>query len=255
MIKILKISYQESPFMNTSDFQSEDDFEYYELHDDNQVIGYFAAYDNHYHTNHKYIYPLISFIVSVNMKSVLECMNSYFKKPLQIMLASKETETINLLKRAGFICKRKSYDRVFAKKDLKKRDIAKVTIESFDSKTQIYQAASKLAFEYYLKTHENVNALTASLNEFQDILPKTVLCQLNNGSVMHYVFVEDHELCYVSSLNLLTFEAFAYSVFGYMFNQFDTITFETDTTDAIALKFKGFFNDERDDSFDTYVFK
>jgi hypothetical protein len=48
---------------------------------------------------------------------------------------------------------------------------------------------------------------------------------------------------------------FSHSVIRFMFERYQSITFEVDSTDELGLKFKAYFNDTSNDSFDTYVCK
>ncbi|WP_299034829.1 hypothetical protein, partial [uncultured Anaerococcus sp.] len=116
------------------------------------------TYTNEFHNKHTYI--KINDIKKVKIGD-LEALAK--GKPLQIGIESNQVEVIDLLKKADFIIKRKCYEVEATREDLKnplepKKCKGKITKKSEKS----YEKAAALNFEYYKKTHETVNPLTAS---------------------------------------------------------------------------------------------
>lgn len=253
MVSIQKIDYRTFLLNHEIEFSDYENHYYFSVSENGNIIGCFISYGNEYHANHTYIYPQLYFIDSIDYLETFKAIQKYFGKPLQVMIESTNESIISLLIEAGFTCKRKCYDREFKKQDLIDRTISRINIELIDDQNHLYTQAVDLAFLHYVDTHKDVNPFTADLQTFKDLLPQKVYCQLTNGMITNNVFVENNELCYVGSKNLSMFEDFCHSVLNKMFEKHETIMFESDTTDLIAMKFKSCFNDDRTDSYDTYI--
>lgn len=253
MVSIQKIDYRTFLLNYEIEFSDYQDYYYFSVSENGKIIGYFISYGNEYHDNHIYIYPQFYFIDSIDCLEIFKAIKKYFGKPLQLMVESTNEPVVSLLVKAGFTCKTKCYDREFKKQDIKGRTISRISIELIDYQSHLYTQAVDLAFMHYVNTHKDVNPFTSDIQTFKDLLPQKVYCQLKNGIITNYVFEENNELCYVGSKNLSMFEDFYHSVFNKMFEKHETIMFEADTTDLIAMKFKSYFNDDRTDSYDTYI--
>lgn len=254
MIKLTKIQYHQVPLDIKNKVSENDYFEYYQVIQDKHSLGYLIAYDNEFHGNNKYLYPFYETFASFNTKEIFKVISNYFNKPLQVMIDSKEAEIINVLKKVGFKLKRQSFEREYNIGSVKNLNNFTENIEIFNKGTKPYDEACEMAYKHYVSVHANVNPLTVGVAEFAKILPNQVICQIFNNQIVNLVFLEDNELCYITSLEITTFELFAHAVIKYIFSKYETITFETDTTDFVALKLKSYFHNETNDSHDTYIF-
>ncbi|MDY0276847.1 MAG: hypothetical protein RBQ97_02045 [Acholeplasma sp.] len=255
MTKLIKIEYRDIPNETKKNFKNEKHFECYQVINDGINIWYFIAYDNDFHLNNKYIYPETHTFKSIDNKEAFDSISAYFNKPLQVMIDSNEKEIIEVLNRVGFVLKRQSFEREFKFEDIKKLDENTSTeLNSFSKGDKRFDEACLIALDQYINNHKEVSPLTATLEEFKTILPDQVVCQIVDDRITNLSFIEENELCYLSSVDMKSFESFSNSIIKHMFKSNDSIFIEVDSTDYVALKFKSFFNDNSNDSFDTYIF-
>lgn len=248
MQKVTKMDYERFRNMCGFEIDDESNFEYYSISD-----GYFVAYDNEFHKNHKYIYFKFDFKKTKNLKDVYNQIKTYFNKSLQIMVDSKETATITMISESGFKLRRRSFERCFKEIDIKKHlDIIEdiKLIKSIDS---LYEEAVIKAYNHYVETHKEINPLTVNIETFRSVLPNDVYLQIEDDKIINYVFVEENELCYMGSEKLNTFDGFVYTIIKEVLKTNEEITFEADDTDEVAMKLKQLFNDKSTDSFNTYI--
>ncbi len=255
MIEIIKIEFKDMPSNIVNEIEDERVFEYYQVNQGTHIIGYFIAYDNEFHLAHKYIYPVKDAFVVVKDKSVVKAIRTHFGKPLQVMIDSDQTEIISMLDQIGFILKRKCFEREFDVTLWINPAHPKVNIKNSNQGTNAYDQSVIMAFDHYVKTHQDVSPLTATKEQFKRILPKQVVCQISGDQILNLVFIDKNEVCYFASKHEAQFESFAHAVIRLMFEQYPTITFEVDSTDELGLKFKSCFTDHSNDSFNTYVYK
>ncbi len=256
MIQITKIEHHEIPNDIKGKLKCYDDFEYYQVSKNSIVLGYFSAYDNDFHQNNKYIKPINETFDNLNKIEIFKAISVYFNKPLQVMIESNKREIISVLNKVGFILKRQCFEREFKIADMiPLEDVTSTIIQTIKKGSKQYDEASLIAFDYYAKTHKDVSPLTATLEQFKQILPDHVVGQIIDDKIINLCFIEKDELCYFASIDEASFKDFSICVIKYMFSKNETITFEVDSTDPLGLTFISCFKNDSIDSFDTYIFK
>lgn len=204
---------------------------------------------NEFHNKHTYI--KINDIKKVKEADIEALAKD---KPLQIGVDSDQQDLIELLKKAGFILKRKCYEVEVTKGDLKnplgpKRLETKLTNKG----DMAYEKASNLVFEYYKKTHEQVSPLTVGIEKFKEILPETAFYYEKEGQVLMAAFLENEEIAYLAGFEEKLADDFINDLLIYLFKNYEEIFFEADNTDPLATKLKNKFVEKSDLTFDTYI--
>ncbi|CCV64607.1 conserved hypothetical protein [Alteracholeplasma palmae J233] len=222
---------------------------YYEITKSNQIIGCFAAYENEFHSKHMYIQPDFKFDEKVDSKSIFSYIKKYFKKPLQIMIDSIELEIIHKIEHAGFILKRKCYEREFTKDKLKNLIVEKDNLRYAQKESKVYLEFSEKYYLYYKKTHEGISPLTAEKIDFYMNLPERIIYDEQNN----VCFIKESEIYYVLGHDERSFVQFIRQVLDYLYKQYDTVCFEADNTDPYATLLKNLFTDTDNTSFNTYI--
>ncbi len=253
MLKIVKTNYKNYIKNCKHKVSDKPYFEYYHI-SNNEFNGYFIAYDNSYHKEHKYIYYKFYFNNFVNIKNVFESIKQFFNKPLQVMIDSKEEGIIRGLILSGFQLKRKSFELNYKINDIEKELNYNDDVKLIDSGL-LYEQAVELAYNHYKKTHAKVSPLTSTIDEFRKTLPKEVYVELEDDNIGSFVFVEGNELSYMGSNDLSGFLDFGYTIVKMMFDKYELITFEVDDTDLIGMEFKSIFKEKETNSFNTYILK
>lgn len=174
--------------------------------------------------------------------------------PLQIGLDSDQLEVIDLLKKAGFILKRKCYEVEVTREDLK-NPIGSPRLETkLTSKGEMaFEKAADLVFKYYKKTHEDVSPLTVGLKEFKEILPDQAFYYEKNGEMILAAFLENEEIAYLVGFEEKLADEFINDLLIYLFKNYEEIFFEADTTDPLATRLRDKFVVKFDLTFDTYI--
>lgn len=207
------------------------------------------TFTNKFHNKHTYI--KINDIRKVRLAD-LEALAE--ERPLQIGIYSNQLEVIELLKKAGFILKRKCYEVEVKMRDLKK------TLEPTKGKGKLtkkgekpFEKASELVFKYYKKTHKDVSPLTVGFEEFKDILPEEVFYYEKEGQVLMAAFLENEEIAYIAGFEENLADEFINDILKYLFKNHQKIFFESDTTDPLATRLRNKFQAKSDLTFDTYI--
>lgn len=206
-------------------------------------------FTNEFHNKHTYI--KINDIKKVSLDDFKALAKD---KPLQIGVDSNQLDLIELLKKAGFILKRKCYEVEVTREDLKnplgpKRFETKLTNKG----EMAYEKASNLVFRYYKKTHEDVSPLTVGLKEFKEILPEKVFYYEKEGQVLMAAFLENEEIAYIAGFEEKLADEFINDLLIYLFKNYEEIFFEADTTDPLATRLRDKFVVKFDLTFDTYI--
>ena len=187
-----------------------------------------------------------------NAKKIFEELAQSLDKPLQVMISSEEAEKIEILKEAGFICKRKCYEVETGKQDYIGDNVEGELWYSFVGE-ESYEQCCELMLNRYILTHRNINPWTGTKEEFLSELPECVVCLCMDGKIACFAFVEDEEIAYVWGENLQVFHKFAQVLVAEMFQKYEVITFEADDCDEIAMELKSMFINQSEESFDTYI--
>ena len=207
------------------------------------------TFTNDFHKNHTYI--KINDIERVKLDDLEVLVKD---RPIQIGVYSNQNNLIDFLKKAGFILKRKCYEVEVTREDLK-NSLGTPRLETkLTSKGELaYEKAAALVFEYYKKTHEPVSPLTVGLEKFKEILPEKVFYYEKEGQVLMAAFLEDEEIAYLAGFENNLAEDFINDLLIYLFQYYEEIFFEADTTDPLATRLRDKFFVKSDVSYDTYI--
>lgn len=204
---------------------------------------------NEFHNKHTYIK-----INDIKKAKVADLEALAKDKPLQIGVDSDQLEVIELLKKAGFILKRKCYEVEVTREDLKNPLGPKRLETKLTSKGEMaYEKASNLVFEYYKKTHEQVSPLTVDFEKFKEILPDQAFYYEKEGQVLITAFLENEEIAYLAGFEEKLADDFINDLLIYLFKNYEEIFFEADNTDPLAYNIKEIFILKSEISYDTYV--
>lgn len=176
------------------------------------------------------------------------------KRPLQTSVSSDESERIRLLLESGFLLKRKCYEMNVCQSDLL-LPIEKNPSELLKAEkgSETYVACAKMIFRYYAVTHASVNPLTASFEEFMDILPSSAVYAETNCVIRAVAFIEKNEIAYFASDSPKDLPSFLEALLVRMFGKYDCIFFEADDVDPAAMSLMNMFSKRPTVTFDTYV--
>lgn len=191
----------------------------------------------------------------INIENAKELFDEFAKdldKPLQIMLSSEDTEKIEILKAAGFACKRKCYE-VEAKEQDYVGGKGEGKVQYSHIGENVYEQCREQMLNRYILTHKYVNPWSGSKEEFWAELPRCVACFCVAENPISFAFVEDGEIAYVYGENLQEFRVFAKALIAEMFDTYETITFEADDCDEFAMGLRSMFANQGEESFDTYI--
>lgn len=206
-------------------------------------------FTNKFHNKHTYI--KINDIKKVKVGDLEVLVKD---KPLQIGIDSDQLAVIDLLKKAGFILKRKCYEVEVTREDLKNPLGTKKLETKLTSKGEKpYEKASELIFKYYQKTHEDVSPLTVGLEKFKEILPNQAFYYEKEGQVLMAAFLENEEIAYLAGFEEKLADDFINDLLIYLFKNHKEIYFESDNTDPLATRIKNKFQSKIDLTFDTYI--
>ena len=207
------------------------------------------TYTKEFHNKHTYI--KINDIEKVKVGDLEDLAK---ERPLQIGIDSDQLAVIDLLKKSGFILKRKCYEVEVTREDLK-NPIGTPKLETkLTSKGELaFEKASDLVFKYYKKTHEDVSPLTVGLKEFKEILPDQAFYYEKESQVLMAAFLENEEIAYLAGFEEKLADEFINDLLIYLFKHYEEIFFEADTTDPLASRLREKFISEAGISYDTYV--
>lgn len=224
-----------------------------EIFQSGNSIGYISVHRNAFHARNGYLYmalaqydPAIAAELFRELRSKLSC-------PLQVMLNSWECEKIAFLISGGFQRKRQCYEMNVSAKDLIAPVKEIVPTEEAGRGEKFYSQCGDLLYESYAKTHEAINPLTAARETFLKDLPDKTLFYREDGTVIHFAFVNGNEIAYVGTGRPSDFHRFAQSLLSKMFSRYERVTFECDDCDSIAMNLRACFQVRDCDSFDTYI--
>lgn len=222
-----------------------------------QAIGSIETYENEFHKRNCYVKLDLERYDMENATEIFDILQEREKRPLQIMVDSTEYEKIAFLEKAGFQCKRKSYELDVTANELRKLDtiMEKCTQDYCECKkgNTEYDLCARFMYEYYRKKHEDINPLTAEYEMFLAKLPEEAFCKMYNGEVVHVAFVEENELAYVGTKDKAEFKQFILGIVLKLFEKYEEICFECDDCDEAAMTLKDLFVQNVDESYDTYI--
>lgn len=178
----------------------------------------------------------------------------HYNKPLQVGVYSDNYELIDLLTKSNFSLNRKCYELEVSKYDLKSplENEIKDLFETRSGQLE-YEYCCKMLYDYYAKTHYDVNPLTAKLDDFIDRIPQTVIYTKSKDHIDHCAFVEENEIAYLASFSEDNSKSFLNSLLFLMFSKYKYIFFEADDTDWLATELRKMFKIDNPITFDSYL--
>lgn len=218
-----------------------------------KAIGFITFYMNPYHKNNVYLDLHLTEYNLEDSKKIFYEVQQYFSKPLQSMLNENEIDKVRFLKYSGFELKRKCYEYIVQKKDLKRSTFLNFKLEKITHFDIEYKDCIEKLFIKYKENHKNISPLTATIEEFSQDLPKEVFIQKENNEIMHYAFIEQNEIAYIGSINFDRLEEFIIAVIGALFEKYDSIEFEADDNDFEMNLLKTYFDVDQVSSYDTFI--
>lgn len=210
--------------------------------------------ENPYHNTHYYLDINFERVDLDNESRIFREIMSSLDKPLQVMISSKEEHNIAVLEAAGFLCKRKCYEVEAQKKDYIGIEKSLPIRYSYRGE-KIYEICCELMMNRYIATHQKVSPWTGNKDDFAVQLPDGVIYLRAEDDISCFAFIEDEEIAYMYGKNLNEFHEFAQVLITSMFRDHESITFEADDCDEMAMELRRLFINQSEDSFDTYVLR
>lgn len=203
----------------------------------------FKTYRNSFHNKNIYID-----FGNEDMRSLppFRDLANRYGAPLQLMLDGKDLIKRDFVSSNGFKLMRTCYSCEFSSSDLQ--------IATSHVKIMRTVKNSEFSWVYYLhykKMHQAINPLTASFEDFMKILPNEVYYL----DEKNFAFVEDNEIAYVLAEESLVGDDFLLALCQEIFNNHETIVFEADDVDSIAMKLKNIFMDGFIEKTETWIYK
>ena len=232
----------------------------YEVHDEETGFcqAAFEVYVNPFHAGHAYLKTDFQTDDSAKAKEIFALLSRELGRPLQIMTYSTP-ELYGFLTEGGFARRRCCLEIEVTPANLVPQNVGEISLVELSKGAALYDQACRILYNYYQKTHQAVNPLTADLNSFSRNLPDSVLAQVEKGQILHLAFIEEAseetEIAYVATVDLPSFANFSYSLVEKLFKRTSGIFFECDDTDPAAMLLKACFQVENPRSFDTYIYE
>ncbi|MDE7384918.1 MAG: hypothetical protein K2M84_04070, partial [Anaeroplasmataceae bacterium] len=127
-----------------------------------EPIGFIHYFTNVFHKNNLYLeFHLKEYKLEDSQELFKEIEHS-FSMPLQVMLYEDEVEIIRFLMYAGFELKRKCYEYVVGKKDVKKKVFSNGSLEMITYLDSYYKFCVENLYNKYKENHKAISPLTAT---------------------------------------------------------------------------------------------
>ena len=176
-----------------------------------------------------------------------------FDEPLQTMAFSGDSEMTDFLTIGGFDMVRRTFAVEAVPADLMMTPDATQTVEKIPYGSPDYDMCCGMLYKYYRETHDPINPVTATEEEFAARLPRDVIVERHDGEIVHVAFVKGNEILYVVTVEPGTFKQFGANLAAYLFRDHDTIFFEADDCDETAMQLRSLFTITDDGSYNTYI--
>ena len=203
----------------------------------------FKLYRNAFHDNNIYIDFEDEDMES--LPSFRDLADSY-GRPLQLILDGRDALKRDFISKNDFKLMRTCYVCEFSFSDMRTRPChAKVkrAVKNRDFSWAYYL--------HYKKMHQAINPLTATFEDFVKILPDEVYYL----DEKNFAFVEDNEIAYVFAEDSLNGDDFLLAICQTIFNNYETIVFEADDVDPIAMRLKNNFLHGFVETTETWIYK
>ena len=221
---------------------------------DGAPVGSVRLYDNPCHKQNRYLELRLTLMDGRFAAELFEALYQTEQRPLQVMVESTGTQTVDFLTAGGFICKRKCYEVEAERRDWN-GSAAPALLQTARKGTDGYELCCQLTYDHYVETHREVNPWTAGYSFFLEALPDVAVYETADGRVVNAAFVEGNEIAYLYSGEPVLFPGFAAALAESIFSEYDALCFESDDCDPAAMALRAMFADQSGDSFDTYVYK
>ena len=228
----------------------------FEVRKNTRLLGTVETYQNPFHRGNCYLrvhLPLWDLEEDALSRELFVHIQKEVGKPLQVMVDSTSTQLVRFLLAGGFQCRRKCYERDFTVHDLRKPLQMTVPFQEASAGFPAFLECARLLYEQYREKHAGVNPLTATLEEFIEELPGSVLYQQEDGTITQFAFVEGNEIAYVGSVKSERYLPFLQTVTANLLEMYGRVEFEADDADPEAMALKALFADKDESSFDTYI--
>jgi len=215
--------------------------------------GTVELYENPYHTQNQYLRCNLTSMNDAFSAELFEKLYQLKNRPLQVMVDSENKELCAFLTDGGFQCRRKCFEVEASAEDYIDPQVRTVLHRSQKGEVD-YARCCELLYGYYCETHKAINPWTAGLETFGEELPEDVFYVLKIGEISALAFVEKNEIAYVAASSETEFDGFAASLIANMLEKYDTVCFESDDCDWVAMRLRAMFRNQSETSFDTYVY-
>lgn len=216
-------------------------------------IGFISIRCNPYHAQNYYLDLELKQYDLANAKELFRLLRLKLSRPLQVMLYSREIEKSAFLLAGGFQKRRQCFEMDVSTADLKAPINDSIPIIEVGRGDPAYRACCGLLYSSYRKNHEAINPLTATKELFYRKLPDTVIFQQENGDILNFAFIEENEIAYIGTSRQSYFHDFAQTLLSRMLTKYNSVSFECDSCDPVAMELRTFFDLSNMDSYDTYI--
>lgn len=216
-------------------------------------IGAIKTYENPFYAQNLYLKPALSEYDPVLSTELFSVLKALVNRPLEVMTESENARLSDFLKAGGFELKRRCFESEVSAADFIGGAVFSGGLSEAAAGSGEYLSCCEILYDYHKITHRGINPLTASLGEFQKRLPKTVVFGAKDGEILNFAFVEENEIAYLGSADIGSFRDFALKLVGTIFEKYETLVFESDDCDPLAMGLRSLFKNQNDSSFDTYI--
>ena len=220
---------------------------------DGTPVGSVHLYDNPCHKQNRYVRLELTRPDPSFSAELCEQLHRMENRPLQATVESDDSRTVEFLTAGGFVCKRKCYEVEASGADRLVTAPPAMLLRARRD-TPEYETCCRLLYDHYVETHRPVNPWTAGYLFFLDALPDEALYETVDGETAALAFVEGNEIAYVYCAELSLFPGFAAALTEEIFSCHETVCFESDDCDPIAMELRSMFANQSENSFDTYIF-
>lgn len=218
-------------------------------------FGQVPFHFNRLHLAHVYLEFEGNSFLNIVDTELIQGISSFFQKPLQVMVSSREASVAGMLRALGFERRRRCYEVVAGRGDylgIESGGDAKVQYAGKGSEP--FQLCSDLMLRRYIETHRAISPWTGSSDDFFDYLPAKASYEKRGRHIENLAFIVEGEIAYVCGREPGSFKNFAETLIVEMFEEVDELFFEADDNDIYAMTLRSLFAVQNEDSWDTYVF-
>lgn len=221
----------------------------FELIQHGEHLGRVSAGRDEFHSRNIYLELDLMRYEPAGALELFATLRNALGAPLQVMQSSEDREAEAYLRAGGFRLARRCFEMTVREKDMLPGEYAPVELYFARKGEAEYEKLCERLYFRYAATHSPISPLTASLEKFCEAVPPTAVC---SGDGRHFAFVQGDEIAYFGG-EAEGFTDFAATLARRMFSRYDSIFFECDDCDELAMTLRGLFRQDEDESWDTYV--